>query len=101
VIEKKNAVTLPKHQPYNYVIDLVKGMQPPFEPIYNLSQDELVTLHEYINENLEKGFIQHSKFLATTPTLFVKEKDGSLRMCVDYHGFIVINSLARINTLCP
>jgi len=31
VFEKKNANTLPKHQPYGCVIDLV-GMQPPFEP---------------------------------------------------------------------
>jgi hypothetical protein len=87
VIEKKNANTLPKHQPYDCVIDLVKGTQPPFEPIYNLSQDKLATIHEYIDENLKKGFIRHSKFLATTPILFVKKKDVSLQMCVNYHGF--------------
>jgi hypothetical protein len=57
VFEKKNANTLPKHWPYDCAIDLEKGMQPPFEPIYNLSQEELSTLRKYIDENLEKRFI--------------------------------------------
>jgi hypothetical protein len=61
-------------------------MQPPFKPIYNLSQNELIAFHEYIDKNLEKKFIQHSKFLVGALILFVKKKDGSLRMCVDYHG---------------
>jgi len=33
---------LPKHQPYNYTIDLQKGTQPPFGLIYNLPQNELL-----------------------------------------------------------
>jgi len=57
VFEKKNANTLSKHQPYDYIIDLVKGAQPPFGPIYNLLQGELAVLHEYLDENLEKGVI--------------------------------------------
>jgi hypothetical protein len=61
-------------------------MQRPFGPIYNLSKDELLTLQEYIDENLEKGFIQHSKSPIVAPILFVKKKDGFLCMCVDYHG---------------
>jgi hypothetical protein len=76
---------LPKHQPYEYVVDLVEGAQPPFRPIYNLSQDELVTLCEYIDENFKKWFIQHSKSLDGALILFVKKKDGSFRMCVDYY----------------
>jgi hypothetical protein len=57
VIEKKNVDTLPKHCPYDYTIDLEDGTQYPFESIYNLSQDELIVLHEYIDENLKKGSI--------------------------------------------
>jgi len=47
---------LPKHQPYDYTIDLEEKAQPPFGPIYNLSQDKFATLHEDINKNVEKGF---------------------------------------------
>jgi hypothetical protein len=87
VFKKRNVNTLPKHQPYNYTIDLVEGAQPPFKPIYNMSQNKLITLYKYFDENFEKGFIWHSKFLDGAPIFFVKKKDGSLRMCVNYHGF--------------
>jgi hypothetical protein len=83
---KKNVDTLPKHWPYECTIDLVEGVQPPFKPIYNLSQDELIVLCQYINENLKKKFIWHSKPLASVSILFVKRKDGSFPICVDYCG---------------
>ncbi len=86
MFEKKNADTLPKHQPYNFTIDLEEEAQPPFRPIYNLSQDELATFHEYIDDNLEKRFIQHSKSQVSALILFFKKKDGSLQMYVNYHG---------------
>ncbi len=43
-------------------------------------------LKKYIDKNLEKGFIQHSKSPANVLILFVKKKDGSLCMCVNYRG---------------
>jgi hypothetical protein len=51
-----------------------------------LSQNELTTFHEYINDNFEKRFIQDSKSQVSAPIFFVKKKDGSLRMCVNYRG---------------
>jgi hypothetical protein len=72
----------------------VERTQPQFEPIYHLSQDKLIAFLEYFNENLEKRFIQHSKFLAIAPILFVKKNDGSLQMCVDHH---VLNQLTIKN----
>ena len=86
VFEKKNADTLPQHRPYDCGIELQEGAQPPFGPIYSLSQNELAALREYLDENLAKNFIRHSKSPAGAPILFVKKKDGSLRMCVDYRG---------------
>jgi hypothetical protein len=52
-----------------------------------LSQTELAGLREYIDENLSKDFIQHSKSLVGALILFVKKNDGSLSMCVDYRRF--------------
>jgi hypothetical protein len=77
VFEKINVDQLPAHSPYDYPIDLEKGHSPPFGPIYGLSEPELQALRDYLTENLAKGFVQHSKFPASTPILFVK-KDGSL-----------------------
>jgi hypothetical protein len=62
------------------VIDLEEGMQPPFGPIYNLLQDEIVTLQKYIDANFKKGIISHSKFTFNALILFVKEKKGCLQM---------------------
>jgi hypothetical protein len=86
VLSKKNADSLPPHRPYDHKIPLVEGAQAPFGPVYSLSQVELKALHEYIRENLGKGFICHSESPAGAPILFVKKKDGSLRLCVDYCG---------------
>ncbi len=47
---------------------------------------------------LKKGSLQHSKFLAGAPILFVKKKDDSLWMCVDYHG---LNRLTIKNLPLP
>jgi hypothetical protein len=55
---------------------------------------ELATLREYIDENLFKNFIWHSKSLAGVPILFVKKKDESLHMCVDYRG---LNKVTKKN----
>jgi hypothetical protein len=43
-------------------------------------------LKDYIEENLAKNFIRYSKFPAGAPIFFVKKKDGSLQMYVDYRG---------------
>ena len=56
--EKKNADMLSQHRPYDCSIDLQEGAQSPFGPIYSLSQNELVALREYLDENLVKNFIR-------------------------------------------
>ena len=40
----------------------------------------------YIDENLTNGFIGHSRSLVGAPIFFVKKKNGSLRLVVDYRG---------------
>jgi hypothetical protein len=47
---------------------------------------ELEVLRVYIDENLASGFIRHSKSPAGAPIFFVKKKDGSLRLVMDYRG---------------
>ena len=86
VFSKKEADTIPEHRPYDCPIDLEPEAKPPWGPIYSLSGPELKALREYLDENLAKGFIQHSQSPAGAPILFVKKKDGSLRLCVDYRG---------------
>jgi hypothetical protein len=83
---KTRADTLPPHRPYDHAIDLEPGTKPPFGPLYSLSEPELKELSAWIKENLSKGFIRASQSPGGAPILFVKKKDGSLRLCVDYRG---------------
>ena len=86
LFDKAKALMLPKHQPHDHEIPLAKGSMPPYGPIYSLSELELRSLREYLDENLSSGFIRPSSSPAGAPILFVKKKDGSLRLCVDYRG---------------
>jgi hypothetical protein len=95
VFEKINVDQLPAHSPYDCLIDLEEGHSPPFGPIYGLSKSKLQALRDYLTENLAKGFVQHSKSPAGAPILFVKKKDGSLRLCVDYRGLNKITTKNR------
>jgi len=86
VFSKRKAETLPEHRPYDLKINLVDDAMPPLGPIYSLSEAEQIALREYIAENLSNGFIKQSTSPCGAPILFVKKKDGSLRLCVDYRG---------------
>lgn len=83
---KQKADTLPPHRPYDLSIELEDGKAPPYGPLYSLSETELKALSEWLEENLSKGFIRASQSPAGAPILFVKKKDGSLRLCVDYRA---------------
>ena len=86
VFDPAEADILPKHGPYDHAIELEEGKEPPFGPVYNMSVTELDALREYVDEMLAKGFIRPSKSPAGAPVMFVKKKDGGLRLCVDYRG---------------
>ncbi|GJX92406.1 putative reverse transcriptase domain-containing protein [Tanacetum coccineum] len=65
-------------------IDLVPGAAPIARAPYRLAPSEMKELSVKLQELLEKGFIRPSSSLWEVPVLFVKKKDGSFRMCIDY-----------------
>jgi hypothetical protein len=77
---------LPPHRDYDCAIDTVPGSQPPYSKHYSLTVEEDKVLQEYIATNYKKGFIRKSSSPYGSPCFFVKKKDGSLRLCVDYRG---------------
>ena len=85
IFSKEKANELPVSKPYDHKIELEGDHQPPYGLIYPLLTFKLQVLREYLHDNLAKGFIRHSTFSTSTPILFVKKKDGSLQLCVDYH----------------
>ena len=86
VFNKSKAETLTPHHPYDLRIDLEKNSHPPVGTIYSLSKFEQEALKEFINKNLTNGFIRSTSSPHGAPVLFVKKKDGSLWLCVDFCG---------------
>ncbi|GJR89354.1 putative reverse transcriptase domain-containing protein [Tanacetum coccineum] len=75
---------LPPPRQVEFKIDLVPGAAPVARAPYRLAPSEMKELSEQLKELLEKGFIRPSSSPWGAPVLFVKKKDGSFRMCIDY-----------------
>ncbi|GJU67239.1 putative reverse transcriptase domain-containing protein [Tanacetum coccineum] len=65
-------------------IDLIPGAAPVARAPYRLAPSEMKELSEQLQELSDKGFIRPSSSPWGAPVLFVKKKDGSFRMCIDY-----------------
>jgi hypothetical protein len=63
---------------------LKPGMGPISRRSYHMPPNELAELKTQLQDLLEKGFIRPSSSLWGCPAIFVKKKDRTLRMCVDY-----------------
>lgn len=86
VFSKASADDLPPNRSYDHNIDTKEGSVPPFGPIYPLSEPELKEMSTFLKDNLKKGFIRPSQSPAGAPVFFIKKKDGSLKVTIDYRG---------------
>ena len=77
---------LPPSRDVDHRIELVSGSTPPSRPTYRQSATELAELKSQLAELIALGFIQPSKSPYGAPVLFVKKKDGTTRMCIDYRA---------------
>ncbi|GJT97967.1 putative reverse transcriptase domain-containing protein [Tanacetum coccineum] len=75
---------LPPPRQVEFRIDLVPGAAPVARAPYRLASSKMKELSVQLQELLEKGFIHLSSSPWGAPVLFVKKKDGSFRMCIDY-----------------
>ena len=92
VFSKRKGTTLPPRRSYDHKIELEANTTPPFGPIYSLSEVEQLALRIFLDENLANEFVRPSQSPAGAPILFIKKKDGSLRLAVDYRG---LNRITR------
>jgi len=84
VFSKTKAETLAPHCSYNLQIDLEKDSHLPVGTIYFVSQFKQKTLKEFIDENLNNGFICLTSSPHGALVLFLKKKDSSLQLCIDF-----------------
>ncbi|RVX14555.1 Transposon Ty3-G Gag-Pol polyprotein [Vitis vinifera] len=75
---------LPPEREVEFTIDLVPGTGPMSKAPYRMAPVELKELKVQLQELLDKGFIRPSVSPWGAPVLFVKKKDGSMRLCIDY-----------------
>jgi len=94
IFSKTKAEVLAPYHSYDLKINLEEGAQPLVGPIYSLSVSEQEVLKEFIEENLNMGFIRPTLSLHSVPVLFIKKKDGSLCLCVDFCG---VNCISKKN----
>ncbi|GKA83864.1 putative reverse transcriptase domain-containing protein [Tanacetum coccineum] len=85
--------------------ELVPGAAPVARAPYRLAPSEMKELSEQLKELSDKGFIRPSSSPWGAPVLFVKKKDGSFRMCIDYRELNKLTvknryPLPRIQKLC-
>jgi hypothetical protein len=95
---------LPPERAHDHRIELLPNSQPISKPAYRLAATELDELKRQLDKLLEHGHIRPSKSPYGSPVLFVKKKNGEMRMCVDYralNNITVKNSypLPRIDEL--
>jgi len=99
LFSEKEARILPPSQYVDHTIPLTEEAKPLFGRMYSMSDAELKEVRKWINENLSKSFIRPSSSSTTSPIIFVKKNDGSLRLCVDYRALNDITIKDR--TLLP
>ncbi|GJW14204.1 putative reverse transcriptase domain-containing protein [Tanacetum coccineum] len=80
----KDLPGLPLTRQVEFQIDLIPGATPVARAPYRLAPSEMKELSEQLKELSDKGFIRPSSSPWGALVLFVKKKDGTFRMCIDY-----------------
>ncbi|GKC50035.1 putative reverse transcriptase domain-containing protein [Tanacetum coccineum] len=75
---------LPPEREVEFTTELIHGAQPISKDPYRMAPLELKERKDQLQELLERGFIRPSVSPWGVPVLFVKKKDGSMRLCIDY-----------------
>jgi hypothetical protein len=77
---------LPPKRNIDHRIRLIPDSSPPWRPIYRMSPIELEAMRKELDKLLANGSIEPSVSPYGAPVLFIKKKDGDLRMCIDYRA---------------
>jgi hypothetical protein len=80
------------HTVIDHKIELTQANSLSYSLLYRMTTKELLTVKEYLLENLHKGFIMLSSSFFASFMFFVAKPNNSLRFCVDYRK---LNSLTK------
>jgi hypothetical protein len=77
---------MPPDRDIEFVIELKPGTAPIYKTPFRMTTLELAELKDHIKKLLEIGFIHPTSSSWGAPVIFVPKKDGTQRLCVDYHA---------------
>jgi hypothetical protein len=81
---------MPLDRVIEFIIELQPGTAPISQRPYRMTPKKLAELKIQLRELLDKSFIHPSASPLGCPALFVKKKDDSLRLCVDYQPLTMV-----------
>jgi hypothetical protein len=84
IFEKKASERMPVRKVWDHAIDMKPGFEPKKAKIIPLSPQEQKEVEEFLNDQLNKGYIRESKSPQTSAVFFVPKKDMRKRMVQDY-----------------
>ena len=79
---------LPPSRELEFGIELLPGSAPVSIPLYKMAPAKLKELKTQLQDLVDKGFILSSVSPWGAPIFFVKKKDGTMRLCIDYNSSI-------------
>jgi hypothetical protein len=91
---------MPPDQEVEFTIQLQSGTAPISRRQYKMAPKELAELKIQLKELLDKGYIHPSSAPWGCTTFFMKKKDQSLRLCVDYQPLNAITIKNKYPLLC-
>ena len=77
-----------------HAIELLPGSTPPAKRQYRMSTVELAEVRRQLDEYIAHGWVRPSTSPFGSPVIFVRKKDGSLRMCIDFRA---LNKITKKN----
>jgi hypothetical protein len=84
LFSKKASKRYPERRTYNHEIHLLPDFKPTQQSPYSLNPEQMKLAKEFVQENLAKGYIIHSKSAMASPLFFVGKKDRASQPCQDY-----------------
>ena len=94
----EDLIELPPNRGVEFTIKMVPGTVPISKAPYKMALVELKELKEQLQELLDKCFIRPSVSPWGAPVLFIKKKDGSLHLCINYRELnkVTIKNMYRL-----
>ncbi|OWB70298.1 hypothetical protein B5S30_g5810 [[Candida] boidinii] len=86
IITNESPKEMPPRRDISHDIVIYPGALPTYRAQYRLTPEEKVELTKQVGSLLDQGFIRKSTSPYNSPVLFVKKKDGTLRLCIDYRA---------------